>query len=516
MESGVDCGPTSRCPDSPRPHLEPRTVEHLDPQQEVAPAVRREPFEVKSDPVAQWLDWEQQANLVGFRTSTAPVQVDVVAVPRSEVEVHVLPGAPAEVVDLFLRGDRVLVPRHPLNRDPTVAFSNEPVAERWTARFTSSRTLAFPGRDSGDALFSLKLATDHPHPDFRQPEKTKLRAEAFDAVGWAWVLARIDQLLGPIEGVALVPEVMIVLAAGREGGFLCATCGCSRTATTTCPRSRCRSWAAAIARRHGADARGVLGPALRRAGRAREGAPARALRALVRDAEPAEPARAARPEPLPDRQARVPRRRRRRLRHRRARGARRAVAAARSRICAPRRAPRSGRSTRRASTRSPADVLERWYARHDAAYYAELARWFPEIAPPPERQRASARSGTGTRRCAATRARKRVARAFAEPHDSASRHACSAGEVGRRSAGRSSAATPNSQSSRPGAATSCTPTGRPSRELRERQRERGLAGGVPGLGERHVRHHLLEQLERLVAVRVEIRRAARRARRPSA
>src|SRR2546427_8086601 len=190
---------------------EPRTVEPRGPQPEVAPAACAERFEVKSDPVAQWLDWEQQANLVGFRTSSAPVQVDVVAVPRTEVEVHVQRGAPSEVVDLFLRGDRVLVPRHPLNRDPTVAFSNEPVAERWTARFTSSRTLAFPGHDSGDALFSLKLATDHPHPDFRQPEKTKLRAEALDAVGWARVLGRIDELLGPIEGVELVPEVMIVL-----------------------------------------------------------------------------------------------------------------------------------------------------------------------------------------------------------------------------------------------------------------------------------------------------------------
>jgi len=26
-------------------------------------------------------------------------------------------------------------------------------------------------------------------------------------------------------------------------------------------------------------------------------------------------------------------------------------------------------------------VLARWYARHDTAYYGELARWFPEIAP---------------------------------------------------------------------------------------------------------------------------------------
>jgi hypothetical protein len=86
-----------------------------------APIAVGEAFEPNPDAVAQWLDWEAQANLRGFRISTAPVQVDVVAVPCSDVEVHVLPGAPREVLDLFLRGDRVMIPRHPLNRDPTAA-----------------------------------------------------------------------------------------------------------------------------------------------------------------------------------------------------------------------------------------------------------------------------------------------------------------------------------------------------------------------------------------------------------
>ena len=229
-----------------------------------------------------------------------------------------------------------------------------PVAERWTARFTSSRTLVFPGRDSGDALFSLKLATDHPHPDFRQPEKTKLREEAIDAVGWAWVLARIDAAARPDRGRrAACREVMIVLVAGRESGFLVRDLRLFQDGHYYLPalslpfvggadRASCTARAS----------RAFWGQPLRRAGRAREGAPARALRALVRDAESAEPARAARPRPAPDREARVPRRRRRRLRHRRARGARRAVAAARRATCGPRRAPRSGRSTRRASTRS--------------------------------------------------------------------------------------------------------------------------------------------------------------------
>ena len=386
-------------------------MEHLEPQQEVAPAVRRESFEVKSDPVAQWLDWEQQANLVGFRTSTAPVQVDVVAVPRSEVEVHVLPGAPGEVVDLFLRGDRVLVPRHPLNRDPTVAFSNEPVAERWTARFTSSRTLAFPGRDSGDALFSLKLATDHPHPDFRQPEKTKLRAEAFDAVGWAWVLARIDQLLGPIEGVELVPEVMIVLAAGRESGFLLRDLRLFQDGHYYLPALSLPFVGRAIAEVHGATLDAFWGRSFaEQVGRAKACLLARyglwfetpnpqnLLVQLDRrlyptgklvfrdvgDGDCATDAREVRDVPW-----------------------RRLVSDLR-----PETRTSFWAFGEAGEHSIPSDVLERWYARHDAAYYAELARWFPEVAPPPDTHRDHA-LGHWNQALRSDAGQEAVARAFA-------------------------------------------------------------------------------------------------------
>jgi hypothetical protein len=385
-------------------------VEH-EGLQSLAPGTRREPFEVESDPVAQWLDWEQQANLVGFRTSTAPVQVDVVAVPRGEVEVHVLPNAPTEVVDLFLRGDRVLIPRHPLNQDPTVAFSNEPVAERWTARFTSSRTLAFPGHDSGDALFSLKLATDHPHPDFRQPEKTQLRAEAFDAVGWAWVLARIDQLLGPIEGVALVPEVMIVLAAGREGGFLLRDLRLFQDGHYYLPALSLPFVGAPIARRHGADPEAFWGqhfaePVGRVKARllARYGLwfetpnPQNLLVQLdtnlfptgqlvfrdVGDGDCATDAREVRDVPW-----------------------RRLVSDLR-----PETRTSFWAFGEAGEHSIAADVLERWYARHDTAYYAELARWFPEIAPPAHVSRERA-LGHWNEALRSDRGQEAVAKAFA-------------------------------------------------------------------------------------------------------
>lgn len=73
-----------------------------------------------------------------------------------------------------------------------------------------------------------------------------------------------------------------------------------------------------------------------------------------------------------------------------------------------------------------------------------------------------------------------------------------------RSGLRSAAATARSNASRPGAATSCTPTRQPFGRPREGQRDRRLPGRVPRLGESHVGGHPLQQLERRQAFRVEI------------
>jgi hypothetical protein len=189
---------------------------HAEPFRAFAPD---EPLELAGDPIEQWLEWEEQANLIGFRTSTEPALLDVAAVPLDALEVWGAAAAPTAVTDRFLRGERVLFPRHPLNRDPGVAFSGEPCAERWRCRFTSSRTLVVPAAP-GEPLFSVKLATDHPHPDFHQPEKTRLREEVMDALEWVELMARIDGLIGPDPRLLVVREALAVLVPRSETGCL--------------------------------------------------------------------------------------------------------------------------------------------------------------------------------------------------------------------------------------------------------------------------------------------------------
>ena len=174
-------------------------------------------FAWEGGPLAQWLAWEERANLRGFRTSTQPVPVEVAAVDASLVSVTVAPDAPQALTSRFLRGERVLWPRHPLNADSTVAFGDAPAIETWLARYTSSRTLVV--RDGGDA-FALKLPTDHPHPDFVQREKARLRDEVENALEVATLVARADRLLGSDPQLVLVRDAVGVVAQGSESGFL--------------------------------------------------------------------------------------------------------------------------------------------------------------------------------------------------------------------------------------------------------------------------------------------------------
>src|SRR5512134_1496975 len=87
------------------------------------------PLTLLDDPIEQWLLWEEQANLHGFRTSTEPVPIEVAAVPRSAVTLRMATWPPAEILERFVRPEHVLFPRHPLNRDRSVKFSELPAAE---------------------------------------------------------------------------------------------------------------------------------------------------------------------------------------------------------------------------------------------------------------------------------------------------------------------------------------------------------------------------------------------------
>ncbi len=202
-----------------------------------------------TDPVGLWLHWEQQANLIGFRVSPRPFQLELAAVPRAAVDVRTPGGAEHPIVQRFVRDERVLIPKHPLNRDPGVAFFAAPCAERWLARYTSSRTLAVPG----DPLFSIKLPTDRPHRDFVQPEKTRVREEALDALQWMELIDRVDALLPPEPSLLVIREALVILVPGSESAVVVRDLSPFVSGRYYLPGLSIPWVGHALARRHGAD-----------------------------------------------------------------------------------------------------------------------------------------------------------------------------------------------------------------------------------------------------------------------
>lgn len=221
------------------------------PDPNLAGCRTRPPLAVDPDPIEQWLRWEEQANLPGFRTSTLPVDLQVAAIPAEQLRIRLADAAPREIERRFFRRGLVLYPKHPLNADPSVAYFDEPAAEIWQVRFTSSRTLVVV--DPGGVLCSIKLPTDHPHPDFLQPEKTKLREEAEDALRWTALFERVDAALGPDPSLLLLREVIAVMVPGSESAYLVRDLTPLRDGNFYLPALSLPWWGRAIAKLHGAD-----------------------------------------------------------------------------------------------------------------------------------------------------------------------------------------------------------------------------------------------------------------------
>ncbi|HEY8156158.1 MAG TPA: hypothetical protein VII72_18655 [Myxococcota bacterium] len=209
------------------------------------------PLDVDPDPIEQWLRWEEQANLPGFRTSMLPVDLPVAAIPAERLDVHLADAAPRELERRFFRRGLVLYPKHPLNTDASVAYFDEPASETWQARFTSSRTLVVAGAP-GSALCSVKLPTDHPHHDFLQPEKTKLREEAEDALRWTSLFERVDAAIGPDPALLLIREMIAVMVPGSESGFLVRDLSPLQDGSFYLPALSLPWWGRQIASLHGA------------------------------------------------------------------------------------------------------------------------------------------------------------------------------------------------------------------------------------------------------------------------
>ena len=360
------------------------------------------------DPIEQWLLWEEQANLHGFRTSTEPVPIEVAAVPRESGH-----GAHRDLA--AGRDPRALRPPRP-RAVPAPSAEPRPLGQvLGRCRPPSAGSAATPRRARWSwceprerALFSLKLATDRPHPDFHQPEKTRMREEVNDALVWVDLIARVDGMLGADPHLHVVKEVFGVLVPRSETAYLVRDLRAFQDGHYYLPALSIPWVGRQIARARDERFEGFWGRHYAEAVGPRQGALLRALRPPVRDAESAERAGAARRAAAPDRRDRAARPRRRQLRHRRAQLLRVAVDGAAPRPPARDEELLLGLRRGRARTASTAP-RSRTGTRDTIARTSRSSRRASRSRRPSPAARTCSR--TGARPCAAPRASAPCARA---------------------------------------------------------------------------------------------------------
>ena len=236
-----------------------------------------------------------------------------------------------------------------------------------------------------------------------QPEKTKLREEAEDALRWTALFERVDAEIGPDPSLLLLREVIAVMVPGSESGFLVRDLTPLQDGNFYLPALSLPWWGRQIASLHGADFETFWGACYAEAiGRAKAKLltryglqydtpnPQNLLIQLARDLRPTGVIAL---RDLGDVNPVAPL------------GG--AGAAPWTRLHAELK-PETQNSfwafDSADEQRIPAETLARWYARHDLAYQAELRDFLRSDAARPRRRRPARRAATrpGRPSCAPT------------------------------------------------------------------------------------------------------------------
>lgn len=173
------------------------------------------PVIVHTDPIEQLLLWEETANLAAYQKPTQPVQVAVVRESVAGFSLQTTTKRPQEIVDLFSRNGGLAVPQHPFNKSSEAPSYGKPAYEKWTARFSASRSL-FLMNERLKGFYSIKLPTDHPHQREEEWGKQRMAGHIAVALERSQMIDEIDAKIDEDSELVVLRERLIVF--DRETG----------------------------------------------------------------------------------------------------------------------------------------------------------------------------------------------------------------------------------------------------------------------------------------------------------
>lgn len=143
-----------------------------------------------------------------FRESTKPKLIDFVLAPADQAYVLHTADASKELRDFFVRGGKVLFPRHLYNQSQAIPFAGETPAGKMAVQLTASRSMVF--RLANGQVYSVKVPTDHPHRQTFQPTKLEMADDAGYSVETTRLIDRLDAQLGKDPELLILRDVLTV------------------------------------------------------------------------------------------------------------------------------------------------------------------------------------------------------------------------------------------------------------------------------------------------------------------
>ncbi len=180
---------------------------------------------IDSDPINQWLFWEERANTALYKdtTNVIPIQVKIGSLSKQypyKQKLHILENLDdtnSNLKSMFLDQDIVKVPRHPFTTKEHALFKDlETSTITLNGRLTASRSIAF--KENGH-LFSIKMPTDFPHKSHRQDSKMQMWQDISSGMTKSKFILQKDKMYKKnlFDDVVILPEVLAITNLDGEG-----------------------------------------------------------------------------------------------------------------------------------------------------------------------------------------------------------------------------------------------------------------------------------------------------------
>ena len=168
-----------------------------------------------SEGVRKLIEWEQLSNQDRWHKPTGDLKIDYVAIPKTELKLRADPSAPPAFLRFFTGRVNFKWFRHPLNESDLVPYRTRAATGSINGRYSASRSVFV---EIGGSLFSLKMGTDHPHPNAAaQPGKADTLNDSDISMRRSQHIRSFDAEHGHTPDMYILTEILSI--AHSQNGF---------------------------------------------------------------------------------------------------------------------------------------------------------------------------------------------------------------------------------------------------------------------------------------------------------